>query len=97
MKFHQPDLFGDPQSDLFAAAEPAQPVVHRGDPERVRARLTRILAEARAADSVPWNRNDERMYETIVPQMTNWLPADEAARWCREFAEELVRLRAGTS
>ena len=85
------------QPDLFAATEPARPVVYRGDPERVRARLTRIMAEARAADSVPWNRNDERMYETIVPQMTNWLPPDEAARWCREFSDELARLRAGTA
>ena len=61
----------------------------------MRARLRRILAEARAADSVPWSRNDEGMYEIIVPQMTNWLPPDEAARWCREFAAELARLRAG--
>ena len=92
--FRQPDPFGDPQRDLFAATKPAQPVAYRGDPERVRAQLTRILAEARAAKTAPWSRNDKRMYETIVPQMTNWLPQDEAARWCREFACELARLQA---
>ena len=54
-----------------------------------------MFAEARAADTVPWSRSDERMYETIVPQMTNRLPPDEAARWCRAFADELARLRAG--
>ncbi len=69
------------------------PTVYRGDPDRVRARLARILAEARAADAVPWSRNDEGMYEIIVPQMTNWLPPDEAARWCADFAAELARLR----
>ena len=68
-------------------------MVGRGDPDRVRARLTRILAEARAADTIPWSRNDEGMYEIIVPQMTNWLPPDEAAQWCAEFSAELARLR----
>ena len=91
--FRQPDLLGDPQPDLFATAEPAQPFVGRGDPDRVRARLTRIMAEARAADTIPWSRNDEGMYEIIVPQMTKWLPADEAARWCADFTAELARLR----
>lgn len=39
----QPDLFGDVQPDLFGA-EPAAPVVFRGDPDRVRARLQAIVA-----------------------------------------------------
>ena len=85
----------DAQPDLFTSAEQAQRFVGRGDPDRVRARLAKIMAEARAASSVPWSRNDEGMYEIIVPQMTKWLPPDEAARWCREFADELARLRAG--
>ena len=91
--FRQPDLFGDAQPDLFASAAPAQPFVGRGDPDRVRARLGRILAEARAAETVPWSRNDEAMYELIVPQMTNWLPDEEAERWRSDFAQELARLR----
>lgn len=82
------------QPDLFAAASAPQPVVGRGDPDRVRARLGKILAEARAAETVPWSRHDEGLYELIVPQMVKWLPAEEAARWCRDFADELARLRA---
>ena len=91
--FRQPDLFGDVQPDLFGASEPTQPTVYRGDPDRVRARLTKILAEARAAETVPWSRNDEGMYELIVPQMTNWLPDKEAERWRSDFSRELARLR----
>jgi len=34
------------------------------------------------------------MYRNIVPQMTNWLPNDEAARWKADFMAELSRLEA---
>ncbi len=87
----QPDLFGDPQADLFGD-EPAQPAVYRGDPDRVRARLERIVAEARAAAAMPWDRATLRLYETIVPQMTLWLPGGEAARWRLDFEAEVGRL-----
>ena len=93
MKRHdQPDLFGGTQTELFDA-EPA-PKVFRGDPDRVRARLEAILAQARAADAVPWDRNQLRVYRTIVPQMTLWLPEDEAAQWRLDFETELERLAA---
>jgi hypothetical protein len=62
--------------------------------ENVRARLRRILGEARAADAVPWDYERTRLYKMIVPQMTNWLPEDEAARWKAEFAAEMRRLGA---
>lgn len=88
----QPDLFGEIQPDLFGA-DPAPPV-YRADPNRVRARLEAILSEARAADTMPWTGADLRLYRTIVPQMTLWLPDDEAARWRFDFAAELERLQA---
>ena len=87
----QPDLFGDPQSDLFGPG-PAQPAVFRGDPDRVRARLGKIVAEARMADTMPWDRATLRLYRTIVPQMSLWLAADEAARWRLDFDREVLRL-----
>jgi uncharacterized protein (DUF1499 family) len=75
----QPDLFGtETQDDLFD--EDAAPVEYRADPDKVRARLHRILAEARAA--------------RIFPQMTNWLPEDEGAQLRFEFESELARLKA---
>ena len=89
----QPDLFGDVQPDLFGA-EPAAPVVFRGDPDRVRARLQAIVAEARAADVLPWNSNRLALYRTIVPQMVLWLPDGEAAQWRFDFEAELERLAA---
>lgn len=67
------------------------PVV-RGDPDRVRARLEKIVAEARAAEALPWDRSTIRLHRTIVPQMTLWLPEDEAARWRLAFETELERL-----
>ena len=87
----QPDPFGEPQPDLFGS-EPAQPQVFRGDPERVRARLEKIVAEARAAASLPWDRATLRLYRTIVPQMTLWLPDAEAAQWRLAFEAEVARL-----
>ena len=81
----QPDLFG---------AEAPTPAVFRGDPDRVRARLVAIVAEARAAEVLPWDRDELAVYRTIVPQMVLWLPDEEAAQWRFDFEAELERLAA---
>jgi len=89
----QLDMFRtETQAELFD--ENAPPVLYRGDPDRVRARLHKILAEARAAQTMPWDRNKVRLYQTIFPQMINWLPDDEAAQLLLEFEAELARLAA---
>lgn len=68
----QPQLFEtESQSDLFGA-EPVP--AYRPDPDKVRSRLHKILAEARAAQTLPWERTTVSLYRTIFPQMTNWLP-----------------------
>src|SRR6478752_516439 len=59
----QPDLFGD-----------SRPSAYRPDPDKVRARLHKILAEARAAQRLPWESTRASLYRTIFPQMTLWLP-----------------------
>jgi len=69
-----------------------QPKAHRPDPDPVRARLQRILAEAKAAQALPWER--VRLYRPIFPQMTLWLPEDEGAQLRFEFEAELARLEA---
>jgi hypothetical protein len=86
----QPDLFvTESQSDLFGAeAVPA----YRPDTSKVRARLHKILAEARAAQTSPWEPTRVSLYRTIFPQMTLWLPEDEAAQLRFEFETELARL-----
>ncbi len=89
---NDPDLFQDEaQADMFGDAAPTAYV---GDPERVRARLHKILAEARAADVLPWDSARVSLYRTIFPQMTNWLPEDEGAQLRFEFEEQMERLEA---
>ncbi len=88
----EPDLFeAETQPDLFGA-EPAS--AYRPDPDKVRARLHKILAEARAAQTLPWESTRVSLYRTIVPQMTLWLPEAEAAQLRFEFETELARLEA---
>ena len=87
MSSNQLDMF-EAQDELFVP----EPVVFRPDPDRVRRRLERILAEARAAESMPWDRARRRFYEKIVPQMTLALPEAEAARLRLAFETEMARL-----
>jgi hypothetical protein len=86
------DMFlEDSQPDLFEA-EPIP--AYRPDPEKVRARLHKILAEARAAQTFPWEPTRLSLYRTIFPQMSLWLPEDESAQLRFEFETEIKRLEA---
>ena len=90
---NQPDLFqADKLAELFD--ESAAPVYYEGDPDRVRARLHRILAEARAANVLPWDPARARLYRRIVPQMSLWLPEDEGVQLRLEFETEMERLQS---
>lgn len=91
----EPDLFGEtePQGDLFGPAAPAQPA-WTPDPVKVRRRLDDILAEARAAQNMPWDWSEQNLYRTIFPQMAHLLPANEAAQYCFQFEQEWERLKA---
>lgn len=86
------DDLGDDQPDLFGAE--AAPPAYRPDPDKVRSRLQRILAQARAAQKMPWEPTTVTLYRTIFPQMSKWLPDDEAAQLCFEFDVEMKRLEA---
>jgi hypothetical protein len=94
MARRQLDLFGndDAQAELFNADE--APIAYRPDTDAVRTELLGILAEARAASVVPWDTRRTKLYRTIFPQMTLWLPADEAEQLRLEFETELKRLDA---
>jgi hypothetical protein len=86
------------QGDLFKRDEADEipddwkSPVFRADPEKVRVELHEMLDEARAAQEMDWEQR--RLYRTIFPQMSNWLPQDEAAGLCAEFAAEMDRLDA---
>ena len=89
----QPDLFlADAQSDLSGEDSPTPE--YRADPDTVRQELYKILAEARAAQTMPWDAKRAAVYRTIFPQMTNWLPEEEGAQLRFEFETELARLEA---
>ena len=93
MQRQQPDLFeSDEQPELLDAEY--QPKLYYPDSERVRARLHKILAEVRAAQTLPWDDNDVRYYRTVFPQMANWLPEAESAQLRFEFETEMERLKA---
>ena len=77
------------QPDIFGAPPQYQP-----DPEKVRARLHNLLAEARAAQTIPWSRPVLTLYKTIFPEMSHHLPDDEAKQLCFEFETEIARLEA---
>jgi len=88
---HGADLFDDDsQADLFGGQ--AAPPAYRPNIDKVRARLNKILTEARAAQFLPSGRAS--LYRTIVPQMTLWLPEEEGAQLRLEFEREMERLEA---
>jgi hypothetical protein len=89
----QGDLFRtDDQSDVLG--EEPSALEYRPDPDAVRAELHKILAEARAAKKLPWEPKTVQLYQTIFPQMTNWLPEEEGAQLRFEFDTEIKRLEA---
>jgi hypothetical protein len=93
MPSRQGDLFqNDEQANLFD--EDAPTPEYNADPDEVREELHKILAEARAAKAIPWDAHRTRLYRTIFPQMTNWLPEEEGAQLRFEFETELARLEA---
>lgn len=93
MAQHNPGFFkSEAQGDLFGPE--AAPPAYRPDPDKVRARLHKILAEARAAQKLPWESTTVSLYRTIFPRMANWLPEQEGAQLCFEFETELARLEA---
>lgn len=94
MRSSQPDLFGHEEEQPALFDENAAPREYRADPDDVRARLHAILAEAREASALPWDARKTRLYRTIFPQMTLWLPEEEGAQLRFQFDVEMTRLEA---
>ena len=95
MNNRQPDLFGfqPAQGDLFADEAPRNNGIGVARPDEIRARLQKLLAEARAARAgPPWDKRTTRMYQIVFPQMANWLPEAEAQQLRLDFECEIRRL-----
>ncbi len=89
----QPDLFTpDTQDDFFDENRPEK--LYYADPEKVRQELLKVLAQAKAAQTLPWTRDMLRFHRKVFPQMSRWLPDEEAAQLCFEFDTEVKRLLA---
>ena len=88
----QLDLFGESQPKLRRLE--VSPGVYRADPDEVRAKLLRVLAKVRAAQTFPWDARRTLYWRTVFPQMTNSLPDEEAAQLRFEFETEIQRLDA---
>ena len=88
----QLELFGESQAGLPAVKGSA--AAYRADPDEVRAELLRVLAKLRAAQSFPWDARRTLYWRTVFPQMTNWLPDEEAAQLRFEFETEIQWLEA---
>lgn len=92
-----PALNGDDQLSLFGFGEGLmEPPVRRfvPDTELIRRRLLNVLDTARAATTMPWPDRDARMWQTVFPQMADWLPDEEADQLRFEFVREIERLKA---
>ena len=91
------DMFGHvPQNgDLdLPADKPALrvPVKHTADTIRVIA--LRVLAEARAARTMPWDARDLRFNTGMFPYWAEWLKNGEGDGLMAEFKAEMDRLNA---
>ncbi|MGN6515914.1 MAG: hypothetical protein ACTHLR_08745 [Rhizomicrobium sp.] len=79
----QPDMFGTETAPAY-----------RPDPEKVRARLHKMLAEVRAAQGIPWGRPILTLNKNIIKENSQHRPDDEAKQLCFAFEAEIARLEA---
>jgi hypothetical protein len=85
----------DAQGSLFGEGRMSPPNrSSEPDSEAIRNRLNRLLETLRAAHAMPLSERDARMWKTVVPNMTKWLPDDEGEAIRAAFAREMDRLAA---
>jgi hypothetical protein len=95
------DLFGEPlaaredQGSLFGEGKLEAPEQRlTPTPDEVRLRVVSVLDKARAADAMPWNEREARMWQRVFPNMVRWLPEPEAEQLRAEFERQIARLTA---
>jgi hypothetical protein len=101
----QPDLFGGASqargvpaprkpiwSETWGLIEPPPPGGHT--PDTIRERMHRLLAEARAAATMPWTPRLVRSHTAMFPYMAEWLKDGEGEQLLLDFKAEMDRLEA---
>ncbi len=84
----------EPQFSLFGeGADRLQTPVRAIDPGgRARRQLRALLAQLRAADTLPMGQRELDEWVFLVPQMSKWFSPEEADEVRRTFAHEVARL-----
>jgi hypothetical protein len=83
----------DAQGSLFGDGRMAPPARQSTpDIEAIRVRLGKLLETLRTSETLPLSDKDIRMWQTVVPNMTRWLPTDEADTIRAKFSHEMDRL-----
>jgi hypothetical protein len=77
-------------SERYGIIEPPPPGGHT--PDTIRAKMHKLLAEARAAAATPWPLRQTRTHMVMFPYMAEWLPKDEGAQLLLDFRAEMRRL-----
>lgn len=92
---HQPDMFGHTpvQGALFEEPRPPPPP-KKLTADDIREEMLELLAEARAAKTMPWDASDLRSHTAMFPYMAEWLKGGEGDRLLAEFKAEMDRLEA---
>lgn len=89
--FDAPPAVGKPiVSERYGVIEPPPPGGHT--PETIRAKMLKLIAEARAASTTPWPLRQTRSHMVMFPYMAEWLPKEEGEQLLMEFASEMKRL-----
>ncbi|MBB1499617.1 hypothetical protein [Paracoccus sp. MC1862] len=85
----------DAQGSLFGEGRMTPPRrSSTPDPESIRGRLDRLLGILRQSETMPFSDRDARMWATVVPNMSKWLPEAEADTIRAAFNHEMERLGA---
>lgn len=85
----------DAQGSLFGEGRISPPTrAAAPDPQSIRRRLDSLIGTLRAAEAMPFSARDARMWTTVVPNMTKWLPEAEAEGVRAAFKREMERLGA---
>lgn len=77
----------------FDLGDKPDAATYEPDLDEIRGDLRAILDSARnvSADDL-WDERTYRYNKVVFPQMSRWLPDDEAAQLCFEFAQEMERI-----